>query len=311
MQKSRTSANAYHPHCLLIHTKIKEKSSPLYCACLCAVPFSLLFTLLPQLPWLSVKAELEWRAGCRRWAPGFQAVSHTPLIGSYRSPENNKNTSFCLHHSHLSGFTCKQQLLFHYNDIILIGAATENLHLLISGIIIRQYCVVLIWVAKGKEQFDWTVGLLAFMVSGTSFIMVHSRVHMSASLVRNTLVKAETEDTLDQNSTSFLAKWCHQQIFLPLYAHLLFSKKCVTKYYVQRYFKFIQLSSLPVKNTQQRSKRERSLNTSDTKYDRLAIIWCIRNNQLVFRVKSCEQLLQETQIVCKSVHSHKHILRLS
>lgn len=134
-----------------------EKQPVVLCMFMCSA-FLLVIHGAPTAPLTVCEGIVGVKGGCWRWAPRFQAVSHTLLIGSYRSPENNKNTSFCLHHSHLSGFTCKQQLLFHYNDIILIGAATENLHLLILGIIIRQYRVILTWMVKGKEQLDWPVG---------------------------------------------------------------------------------------------------------------------------------------------------------
>lgn len=135
-----------HTH-LFIHTaqKSNRKAAIVLSACLCTVPFSSLWRLLPQLPRLSVKAIVGVEGRCYAWAPGSQTVSHTLLIGSYWPLGDNKNTRLSLYPPRPLWLYWQPQPLFHYNDIILIGAATVGLHLLALGIVIRQHYYVNEW----------------------------------------------------------------------------------------------------------------------------------------------------------------------
>lgn len=170
MQESDTSA--YHAHCLLIHAAQKSNRNAVIVlsACLCTVPPppSPLWRLPPSAP--PSLCEVEGR--CCGWARGSRAVSHTLPIGSYRPHGDNKNTSSSLHLSHLSRLYWQPQPLFHYNDIILIGASTAGRHLLILGLVIRQCWVMLLRAAKGKEPSAWPGGLLAWVLSGSLFQIV-------------------------------------------------------------------------------------------------------------------------------------------
>lgn len=146
--------------CLLIYNAQKSNRKAFFVISvhLCTVPFSLLLTLLPQLPTLSEGN--SWSEEEVLWVPRLQ---DPPCW------QKKKNTPSPLQLSSHIWLYKQLQPFFHYNDIILIGEATAGLHLLALGMVIRHHWIMLIWVPRGKDPLTRAWGQTASAVSGSFF----------------------------------------------------------------------------------------------------------------------------------------------